>query len=141
MGKKQDSENDGDIFSDHHANSAVDLKLRESDETPTQASTTKSAQVATRSEKALALPVATAPLDRSSDDESQQEPGGPESFVTKIKIYPVTSSAFRPPAVRSDSRTVSVISISSGRGPRRPRPHSREQAYRPPLFRYTAKRS
>jgi hypothetical protein len=39
-----------------------------------------------------------------------------ESYVTKIKIYPVTS-AFRPPTrLRSDSRTVSVISITSGGG-------------------------
>jgi hypothetical protein len=51
---------------------------------------------------------------KSSDDGGGKERA--ESYVTKIKIYPVTS-AFRPPTrLRSDSRTVSVISITSGGG-------------------------
>ena len=69
---------------------------------------------------------ATAKSDRQVATENatkSAKDGGKKSennYVTKIKIYPVTS-AFRPPRLRSDSRTVSVISISSGRGLRRGR--------------------
>ncbi len=58
-----------------------------------------------------------------------------ESYVTKIKIYPVTS-AFRPPTrLRSDSRTVSVISITSGggRGGFRRRPSRTSNRERPSI--------
>ncbi len=70
---------------------------------------------------------------KSSDGGGGKEPA--ESYVTKIKIYPVTS-AFRPPTrLRSDSRTVSVISITSGggRGGFRRRPSRTSNRERPSI--------
>jgi len=77
-----------------------------------------------------------APITAAKNNSDSDGGGGgkerAENYVTKIKIYPVTS-AFRPPTrLRSDSRTVSVISITSGgRGGPQRRPSRTNNRDRP----------